>query len=126
MLCDLFGQTIYLEEVTRELHSHWAIEGIIVWGAWNEKGCFRMCLTDQNFKNLPTGDVVDKFIAELTHAAELPGTTDSNGVFETSLFHGDYQVQVSNSNGNGSSVSRNIVVVPNKGQENITLVKIVL
>ncbi|CAA2966441.1 endo-1,4-beta-xylanase A-like [Olea europaea subsp. europaea] len=55
----------------------------------------RMCLTDNNFKNLATGDVVDKILSELKLAAGLKGATDSNGYFETSLFHGEYEAQIS-------------------------------
>lgn len=123
-----FKQVTYLEQVLKELHSHRAVEGIMMWASWKPDGCYSMCLTDNNFKNLPTGDVVDKFIAEFTHAADqLPGTTDGNGVFGTSLFHGDYVVKISSTKGGGCSVSRNIAVVPNKGLEkNATLFKIVL
>lgn len=52
-----------------------------------------MCLTDNNFKNLPAGDVVDKFIKELKHD-NLIGTTDSLGHFQASLYHGDYEAKI--------------------------------
>lgn len=52
-----------------------------------------MCLTDNNFKNLPTGDVVDKLISEWGKA-EVLGTTDQDGLLELSLFHGDYKIQI--------------------------------
>ena len=41
-----------------------------------------MCLTDNNFKNLATGDVVDKIHVSLTHE-DLVGTTNAEGYFET-------------------------------------------
>lgn len=115
-------QATYLEQVLKEFYSHGGVEGIMMWAAWKPEGCYRMCLTDNNFKNLATGDVVDNFIAELTH--ELP---DSNHVFGASLPHGEYEIKITNTNGDGSSVSRNIDVVPNKGLENdATILKIVL
>ena len=52
-----------------------------------------MCLTDNNFKNLPTGDVVDKLFKEWGISQALEGTTDDDGFFEGSLFHGDYQIK---------------------------------
>ena len=50
-----------------------------------------MCLTDNSFRNLPTGDVVDQFIGEFSRAV-VTATTDVNGVYETKLIHGDYEV----------------------------------
>lgn len=85
-------QEVYLEQIIREVHAHPAVNGILIWAAWSPNGCYRMCLTDNNFKNLPTGDVVDKILGELTMTRE--GTTDANGFFTASLFHGDYEVQV--------------------------------
>ncbi|XP_043688030.1 endo-1,4-beta-xylanase 5-like [Telopea speciosissima] len=87
------NQAQYLEEILREAHSHPAIKGIVMWAAWHPEGCYKMCLTDNNFKNLPTGNVVDKLINEWTHR-NLVGSTDSNGSFEVSLFHGDYDITI--------------------------------
>ena len=84
---------MHLDQVLREAHAHPAIHGIVMWAAWKPEGCFRMCLTDSNFKNTPTGDVVDKLLQQWTHAG-LVGTTDADGFFETSLFHGDYEVAI--------------------------------
>ncbi|PIN15696.1 Endo-1,4-beta-xylanase [Handroanthus impetiginosus] len=80
-----------LDQVIRELHAHHAVQGILMWSAISPEGCWKICLTDQNFNNLDTGDVVDKFIAEWTHSSGLEGKTDSNGYFETSLFHAQYE-----------------------------------
>ena len=80
-----------LDQVLREAHAHPAVNGIIVWSAWSPNGCYRMCLTDNNFRNLPTGDVVDKIIREF-FGAVVTATTDANGFYETSLVHGDYQL----------------------------------
>ena len=52
-----------------------------------------MCLTDNNFKNLATGDFVDKFIKELSHQG-FSGTSNENDIFETSVFHGEDQVEI--------------------------------
>lgn len=65
-----------------------------MWTAWSPQGCFRMCLTDNNFKNLPTGDVVDKLIYEWGRKI-FSGTTDKNGFLKASLFHGDYKMEIS-------------------------------
>ncbi|PIN00456.1 Endo-1,4-beta-xylanase [Handroanthus impetiginosus] len=63
-----------LDQVIRELHAHHVVQGILMWSAI-----------------LLEGDVVDKFIAEWTHSFGLEGKTDSNGYFETSLFHDQYE-----------------------------------
>jgi hypothetical protein len=53
-----------------------------------------MCLTDNSFKNLPVGDLVDKLIAEWkTHRASA--TTDHNGAVELDLPLGEYKFTVS-------------------------------
>ncbi|VVA30118.1 PREDICTED: endo-1 4-beta-xylanase [Prunus dulcis] len=91
------NQASYLEQILREVHAHPQIQGIVIWSAWNPRGCYRMCLTDNNFKNLPTGDVVDKLIHEFGLTSGLAsGMTDPNGFFEASLFQGDYEVKITN------------------------------
>ncbi|RHN44785.1 putative endo-1,4-beta-xylanase [Medicago truncatula] len=87
------NQALYFEQVLREAHSHPGIQGIVMWTAWSPQGCYRICLTDNNFKNLPAGDVVDQLINEWGRA-EKSGTTDQNGYFEASLFHGDYEIEI--------------------------------
>ncbi|PIA60877.1 hypothetical protein AQUCO_00300413v1, partial [Aquilegia coerulea] len=109
----------YLEEVLREVHSHPAVQGIILWTAWIPNGCYRMCLTDNNFKNLPTGDVVDKLISEWTQK-NLVGTTNNNGFFETSLFHGDYEVEITHPKRN-SSLAQNFKVTAIESSQGTTL-----
>ncbi|KAL7125220.1 hypothetical protein ABFS83_14G102700 [Erythranthe nasuta] len=106
------NQANYLNQVLREIHSHNAVQGIMMWTGWSPQGCFAMCLTDNNFRNLETGNVVDSFINELTHADGLRGTTDSNGFFEASLFHGEYEAKLIN--GDAVSSSQEINVVPNE------------
>ncbi|XAR52930.1 Endo-1,4-beta-xylanase [Bertholletia excelsa] len=88
-------QAQYLEAVLREAHAHPHVSGIVMWAAWRPEGCYEMCLTDNNFRNLPTGDVVDKLISEWTHTNGFCGTTDSLGHFKTRLYHGDYKATVS-------------------------------
>ncbi|TXG64110.1 hypothetical protein EZV62_011104 [Acer yangbiense] len=89
------SQANYLEQVLREAHSHPKVNGIVIWSAWSAGGCYKMCLTDNNFENLPTGDVVDKLLKEWgSKAAATASTTDANGFFNASLFHGDYQVKM--------------------------------
>ncbi|CAN1141517.1 Endo-1,4-beta-xylanase 5 [Linum perenne] len=96
-------QASSLEQVLREGHAHPMVQGIVVWGAWSPKGCYKMCLTDNNFKNLPTGYVVDKLLREW-------GKTDENGYLETSLYHGDYNVLVTV--GNSSVANKRLLVAP--------------
>lgn len=88
------AQAEYLEQILRELHAHPKVSGIVLWSALAPGGCYRMCLTDDNFNNLATGNVVDKLRQEWgSNSSE--GTTDTNGFFEASLFHGDYKVKIS-------------------------------
>ncbi|TVU48020.1 hypothetical protein EJB05_07641 [Eragrostis curvula] len=88
------NQAQHLEAVLREVYAHPAVHGIILWTARHPGGCYVMCLTDNNFKNLPTGDVVDKLIWEWkTHSHA--GVADADGYYEAELFHGDYNVTVS-------------------------------
>ncbi|KAL3834080.1 hypothetical protein ACJIZ3_008816 [Penstemon smallii] len=89
-------QPIYLEHIMRELHSHRAVQGMMIWSAWWPNGkCYKMCLTDDNFNNLPTGDVIDKIMAEWIHEG-LQGSTNGDGYFETLLFHGEYEANINN------------------------------
>ncbi|WVZ58954.1 hypothetical protein U9M48_009169 [Paspalum notatum var. saurae] len=85
-------QAAYLEEVLREGYGHPSVEGILMWAAWHAKGCYVMCLTDDSFKNLAAGDVVDGLIAEWnTHPKEA--TTDANGgVVRLGLVDGQYNL----------------------------------
>ncbi|XP_030960786.1 endo-1,4-beta-xylanase 5-like [Quercus lobata] len=90
------AQAQYLEQVLRELHAHPKINGIIMWSAWKPGGCYQMCLTDNSFNNLPTGNVVDKLLREW--GSSLKGTADGDGFFEASLSHGDYELKISHPN----------------------------
>ena len=85
------------------MYAHPAVHGIILWTARHPQGCYVMCLTDSNFRNLPTGDVVDKLIAEWkTHSHAV--VADANGYYEAELFHGDYKVTVSHPVANSTVV----------------------
>ncbi|MFS7920269.1 putative endo-1,4-beta-xylanase [Helianthus anomalus] len=85
------NQAALLDQVIREAHAHPSVHGIVLWSAWSPQGCYRMCLTDNNFNNLPTGNVVDAIIRQFFNV-EVTATTDVNGFYETSLIHGDYEV----------------------------------
>ncbi|KAJ1295868.1 hypothetical protein BS78_01G255800 [Paspalum vaginatum] len=86
-------QTTYPEEVLREGYGHPNVQGIVMWAAWHAKGCYVTCLTDNSFRNLPVGDVVDRLIAEWnTHPKEA--TTDANGVVQLDLVDGQYNLTV--------------------------------
>ncbi|KAJ0973696.1 hypothetical protein J5N97_015661 [Dioscorea zingiberensis] len=97
-------QAKYLEEILREAFAHPAVQGIVMWGSWHPQGCYRMCLTDNNFKNLPTGDVVDKLLKEWKTKSQFEGIADINGFFELDLFHGEYEITTSHPSSNSSSL----------------------
>lgn len=101
----------FLDQIIKEVVGHPAIQGLLIWSAWTPNGCYRMCLTDNNFKNLPTGDVVDKVRATLSHE-DLVGMTNAEGYFETSLFHGDYEAIVTHPSMAISSFHHNLTVTP--------------
>ncbi|WVZ55888.1 hypothetical protein U9M48_006491 [Paspalum notatum var. saurae] len=88
------NQAVYLEQILREVYAHPAVHGIILWTAWHPQGCYEMCLTDNSFRNLPTGNVVDKLIREWKTSSHA-GVADADGYYEAELFHGDYKVTVS-------------------------------
>lgn len=94
-----------MEQVLREVHAHPQIQGIVIWAAWNPQGCYRMCLTDNNFRNLATGNVVDKLLYEWgLKASTSSGATDSNGSFKANLSHGDYELEISHPSATNSSL----------------------
>ena len=97
------NQAANLEKILREVYAHPAVHGIILWTAWHQRGCYVMCLTDNNFGNLPTGDVVDKLIREWQTRAHA-GVADADGYYEAELFHGDYKVTVSHPVANATVV----------------------
>nr|XP_027112044.1 endo-1,4-beta-xylanase 5-like [Coffea arabica] len=84
-------QGLYLEEVLREGFSHPSVKGIMMWTALHPYGCYQMCLTDNEFHNLPAGDVVDKLLREW-QTGTLEGHTDGQGSFSFHGFLGEYKV----------------------------------
>ncbi|XP_059654005.1 endo-1,4-beta-xylanase 5-like isoform X2 [Cornus florida] len=86
-------RAVYLEEVLRESFSHPSVNGIILWTAQHPFGCYRMCLTDNKFRNLPAGDVVDKLLKEW-QTGVLEGYTNEHGSYSFSGFLGEYKVTV--------------------------------
>ncbi|KAJ9175133.1 hypothetical protein P3X46_013715 [Hevea brasiliensis] len=114
-------QAQYLEQILREGHSHPKVAGIVIWSAWKPQGCYRMCLTDNNFKNLPTGDVVDKLLARRIAVKSLAGRTDGNGFFEASLSHGVYSVKIHHPSAKKFSLVQKLNVVSSTGAANPTL-----
>ncbi|GFQ01653.1 endo-1 4-beta-xylanase [Phtheirospermum japonicum] len=114
------NQAWNLNQILQELHSHEAVRGIMMWSAWSPQGCYVMCLTDNNFNNLATGYVVDNFINQLKHADDSPDrSTDFNGYYETSLYHGEYQVQAKHPNGRQFSNIGRISVLPKEGRRRV-------
>lgn len=99
-------QAQYLEEILREARSHPNVQGIVLWTAWYPNGkCYRMCLTDGNFNNLATGDVVDKLIQEWRQES-LMGMTNDYGFFDSLLLHGDYDLTITHPYTNSTSTRR--------------------
>ncbi|KAG6386632.1 hypothetical protein SASPL_151800 [Salvia splendens] len=84
----------------RELHSHPYVDGLIMWSNVRPNvsgpgfGCFMMCYTDEHYKNQPVGDVIDGFTRDFIRVPDYNGETDDAGVFEASLFHGEYEATV--------------------------------
>ncbi|XP_057422152.1 endo-1,4-beta-xylanase 5-like [Lotus japonicus] len=106
------GQVEYFEQVLREAHSHPKVQGIVMWTAWSPNGdCYRICLVDNNFKNLPAGDVVDKLLNEWG-LRKLLGKTDQNGFLDLSLFHGDYEIEISHPVKKDSTFTQHVQVIP--------------
>ncbi|CAJ1977330.1 unnamed protein product [Sphenostylis stenocarpa] len=96
------GLPIWLTEVTvdpqpsqvlREGYSHPAVAGIIIFAGPEQAGFAQTTLVDQNFKNTPAGDLVDKLIKEWGTGPKI-ATADGRGIVEISLHHGDYDVTV--------------------------------
>ncbi|EAY88933.1 hypothetical protein OsI_10417 [Oryza sativa Indica Group] len=107
------SQAYYLEEILREAYAHPAVQGVILWAAWRPQGCYVMCLTDNDFNNLPQGDVVDRLITEWSTAPRA-GTTDAEGFFQAELAHGEYKVTVTHPSLN-TSVSQSVKVEMGSG-----------
>ncbi|KAJ3684543.1 hypothetical protein LUZ61_013707 [Rhynchospora tenuis] len=59
----------------------------------HQKGCYQMCLTDWNMRNLPTGDTVDMLLQEWA-TNQLTGATDIHGSYSFLGFLGEYKVTV--------------------------------
>lgn len=61
-----------------------------------------MCLTDNNFQNLPAGDVVDRLLKEW-QTGEIEGETDEYGTYSFHGFLGEYQIPVKYGNRTANS-----------------------
>ncbi|XP_020238003.1 endo-1,4-beta-xylanase 1 isoform X2 [Cajanus cajan] len=94
---DRDAQANYLEEVLREGFSHPYVNGIMLWTAFHPNGCYQMCLTDNNFKNLPAGDIVDKLLEEW-QSGRVEGVTDGHGSYSFYGFLGEYRISVNYEN----------------------------
>ncbi|XLR13622.1 hypothetical protein S83_041560 [Arachis hypogaea] len=107
------SQVQSFEQVLREAHSHPGVQGIIMWTARSPQGCYRICLTDNNFNNLPGGVVVDKLLHEWG-LRPFSANTDHNGFIHVSLFHGDYKLEINHPliNNNNYSFTHHLQVNP--------------
>lgn len=61
-----------------------------------------MCLTDNDFQNLPVGDVVDKLLSEW-RSGELTGSTNELGSYSFYGFLGEYKISVEHVNRTANS-----------------------
>ncbi|KAJ4850606.1 hypothetical protein Tsubulata_024335, partial [Turnera subulata] len=95
-------QAIYLEQVLREGFSHPAVNGIMLWTALHPKGCYQMCLTDNNLQNLPAGNVVDKLL-KAWKTGKISSHTDNFGSYSFYGFLGEYKVHVQYGNRTANS-----------------------
>ncbi|EEE50812.1 hypothetical protein OsJ_31205 [Oryza sativa Japonica Group] len=118
------NQVKFLEQVLREGYAHPSVNGMIMWAAWHAKGCYVMCLTDNSFKNLPVGTLVDKLIAEWkTH--KTAATTGADGAVELDLPHGDYNLTVSHpSLGTNATVRAMTVDAASLASERLVNIKV--
>ncbi|XP_065871369.1 endo-1,4-beta-xylanase 5-like [Euphorbia lathyris] len=87
------NQAEYLEQVLREGYCHPGVEGIIMFVGPAIAGFNVTTLADRDFKNTPSGDVVDKLIDEWK-SQTTQVKSDSQGFVEVSLYHGDYNISV--------------------------------
>lgn len=88
-------QAEYLEEVLREGFSYPSVNGIMLWTALHPNTtCYQMCLTDDGFRNLPAGDVVDRLLEEW-ETKVAGGETDDHGMYSFDGFLGEYKVAAS-------------------------------
>ncbi|XP_062023022.1 endo-1,4-beta-xylanase 5-like [Rosa rugosa] len=95
-------QAIYLEQVLREGFSHPSVNGMMLWTALHPNGCYEMCLTDNNLKNLPAGDVVDKLLKEW-QTGKIEAQIDEHGSHSFFGFLGEYRVSVKYGNRTANS-----------------------
>ncbi|XP_068323154.1 endo-1,4-beta-xylanase 5-like [Pyrus communis] len=109
------NQAQYLEEILREGYSHPAVKGIIMFVGPLSAGFNVTTLADNNFKNTPSGDVVDKLIAEWRSGTQEI-TANDRGFVDFSLFHGDYEITVEDHITN-STLSLNLRVTQTEPQE---------
>ena len=87
------GQAKYFEEVLREGYSHPAVKGIVTFAGPATAGFNDTTLVDENFKNTPAGNVVDKLLTEWKSGPQ-EAKADSRGFIDISLFHGEYDVTI--------------------------------
>ncbi|CAN1167752.1 G-type lectin S-receptor-like serine/threonine-protein kinase RKS1 [Linum perenne] len=88
-------QAEFLELVLREVYSHPGVKGIIMFAGPAASRFKETILADYEFKNTATGDVVDKLIHEWGSNNTIV-ESDEKGLLEVSLFHGDYNITVEN------------------------------
>ncbi|XP_059311261.1 endo-1,4-beta-xylanase 5-like isoform X2 [Lycium ferocissimum] len=107
-------QAYFLEEIMREAFAHPAVKGMMIWIGWTPDECNEMCLLNSKLQNSPSGEVVDKLLAEWK-TTKLKGISGNSGSFEVKLFHGDYDVTVYNPY-TGANVTKEVQVYDDKSE----------
>ncbi|KAK4340036.1 hypothetical protein RND71_041498 [Anisodus tanguticus] len=107
-------QAYFLEEIMREAFAHPAVKGMMIWIGWKPDECNEMCLLNSKLQNSPSGEVVDKLLAEWK-TTNVTGVSDNAGAFEVKVFHGDYHVTVYNPN-TGANVTKEVQVYDDKSE----------
>ncbi|XP_057517963.1 endo-1,4-beta-xylanase 5-like isoform X1 [Amaranthus tricolor] len=90
-------QAVYLEQVLREGFSHPSVKGLMLWTALHPEGCYQMCLTDSNIRNLPAGETIDRLLQEWK-TGKVEGITDELGSFSFHGYLGEYTITVQSQN----------------------------
>ncbi|CAA7058681.1 unnamed protein product [Microthlaspi erraticum] len=128
-------QVKYMEDILREAYSHPAVKGIILYAGPEVSGFNKLTLTDQDFNNTETGDLIDKLLQEWQEQpAELPIENHEHndgeegriiGVSpEISLLHGHYRVTVTHPSMKNFSTNFSLEVTKEMGHLQVVKLEI--
>uniref|UniRef100_K4D1C6 GH10 domain-containing protein n=1 Tax=Solanum lycopersicum TaxID=4081 RepID=K4D1C6_SOLLC len=80
-------------QILREAFSHPSVNRIMLWSALGKGGCYRMCLTDYKFNNLPTGDLIDQLLLREWKTGTQRGKTNEFGYYNFRGFLREYELR---------------------------------